>query len=198
MRIDGVKTLQSAFLSVEKDMNSITQAIFKNDRLCRLLGCTDPNKNPYEYHMSDAEKHNLFGTSIKITPKIKISPDAKNYIFITFDDFTANRTNPEFRDNAIYFDIVCHMDQWQWKNSGFALRPIRIAAELDSMFNNEKFSGIGRLEFKCASIKNYTDEYAGIGLMYEAIHGDDDKIPLPGDTEQERVFAQYFDEETDN
>lgn len=196
MRIDGIKTPQSAFLSIEKDMDNITKAIFKNERLCKLLHYTDPKLNPYSQpDLTSGEKASLFGQSIKITPKIKIDPDVKNYVFITFDDFTPNSSNPQFRDNAIYFDIVCHNEQWQWKDSGFALRPIRIAAELDSMFNNEKFSGIGRLEFKCASLKNYTDEYAGIGLMYEAIHGDDDKIPMPGNDEQERVFAQYFDEE---
>jgi len=194
MRIDGVKIPQSAFLSVEKDMDTITQSIFKNDRLCKLLISTDPNVNPYDYAVTGAEKQGLFGTSIKITPKIKINPDVKNYIFITFDDFTVNGSNPQFRDNAIYFDIVCHMDQWQWKNSGFALRPIRIAAEIDSMFNNQRFSGIGKLEFKCASIKNYTDEFAGISLMYEAIHSEDDKIPYPGDDVQKDAFAQYFDE----
>ena len=37
MRIDGVKTPKSSFLSMEKDMNLIVNKMFKNERLKRLL-----------------------------------------------------------------------------------------------------------------------------------------------------------------
>ena len=52
-------------------------------------------------------------------------------------------TNPAFRDNIISFDIVCHFDQWNLNN--FALRPYKIAAEIDSMFNNQRLTGIGKI-----------------------------------------------------
>jgi len=54
-------------------------------------------------------------------------------------------TNPAYRDNIISFDIVCHFDQWNLGN--FALRPYKIAAEIDSMFNNKRLTGIGKIEF---------------------------------------------------
>ena len=38
-----------------------------------------------------------------------------NYIIISFDKFAPSK-NPEFRDNVIEFDIVCHFDQWQMKD----------------------------------------------------------------------------------
>ena len=34
----------------------------------------------------------------------------------------------------IEFDIICHMDQWTLKD--FALRPFKIAAEIDTIFIN--------------------------------------------------------------
>jgi hypothetical protein len=48
----------------------------------------------------------------------------------------------------------------------FELRPMKIAAEIDSMFNDKHLTGIGTLEFFGASQMILTDEYAGICLMY--------------------------------
>jgi len=80
-------------------------------------------------------------------------------------------TNPEFRDNIISFDIVCHFDQWNLKD--FELRPYKIAAEIDSMVNRKKLTGIGTLEFLGANQIVLSDEFAGLTLMYQAIHGYD-------------------------
>jgi len=54
------------------------------------------------------------------------------YMIISFDNFIES-SNPEFRDNIIEFDIICHFEQWQLQD--FDLRPYRIAAELDSMLD---------------------------------------------------------------
>jgi hypothetical protein len=52
----------------------------------------------------------LFKKNIKIVPKLYIDGSVLNYIIISFDNFTPNATNPEFRDNIISFDIICHFD----------------------------------------------------------------------------------------
>jgi hypothetical protein len=85
----------------------------------------------------------LFKKNIKIIPKIYIDKTVLNYILITFDNFAPNATNPEFRDNLISFEVVCHFDQWNLGD--FKLRPYRIAAEIDTMFNNKHLTGIGKL-----------------------------------------------------
>jgi hypothetical protein len=66
-------------------------------------------------------------------PWISVDGEKKNYLVIKFDNFIPNENNPEFRNNLIEFDIICHYDLWQLKD--FELRPYKIAAELDSMFN---------------------------------------------------------------
>ena len=43
-----------------------------------------------------------------------------NYIILSCDNFTPSG-NPEFRDNVVEVDIICHFDQWQLKD--FKLRP---------------------------------------------------------------------------
>jgi hypothetical protein len=52
----------------------------------------------------------LLDRHIKIVPKLYIDGSVLNYIIISFDNFVPNATNPEFRDNLISFDIICHFD----------------------------------------------------------------------------------------
>ena len=59
--------------------------------------------------------------------------DKKNYLRITFDDFTPNATNTFYRDHVLEIKIICHFDDWDLDN--FELRPYRIAGEIDSMLD---------------------------------------------------------------
>ena len=163
---------ESSFLSLEKDTEIIVGLMMKNERLKKLLHYTtkDCLKQP---NLNEDETLELFGKNIKLIPKMEVDETILNYIFISFTDFKPNKTNPEFRDNKIEIGIICHFDQWQLND--FQLRPFRIAAEIDSMFNNSRLSGIGKLEFDGAERVVFDDEYAGICLYYYAIHGDEDK-----------------------
>ena len=75
----------------------------------------------------------------------------------------------------------------------FELRPYKIAAELDSMFNDKHLTGIGKLEFLGANQMILTDEYAGLCLMYQAIHGEEDKKNMPN-PKDEADFINNFNE----
>lgn len=188
MKIEGVKLPKSSFLSMEKDLEIIVNHICSNERLKRLLYYTtrDALDKP---NLTGEQSDELFTKNIKITPKLYIDHSVLNYIIINFDNFTPNVHNPEFRDNVIEFDIICHFDQWQLKD--FQLRPYRIAAELDSMLDNTKLTGIGELEFVGAQQIVLTDEYAGICLMYSAIHGEEDKKFMPNPNDEERFFQDF-------
>ena len=176
MKIENYQFPKSNFLSVDKDMSIITDYLMKNDRLKKLLHYTtkDCLDRP---RLTDDETLELFGKNIKIVPKLYVDNSVLNYIIVSFDNFTTNRTNPEFRDNIIEFDIICHFDQWQLKD--FQLRPYKIAAEIDSMLDGQRLTGIGKLEFLGANQMILTDEYAGLCLMYSAIHGEEDKKDAP-------------------
>ena len=189
MRIDGVKRPKSAFLSVEKDMELITRELLKNERFKRLLfyNSKDAMERP---NLTQEESLGLINKNIKIVPKLYVDGSVLSYVIINFDNFTSNQTNPEFRDNIIEFDIVCHFDQWQMND--FKLRPYRIAAEIDSMFDGKHLTGIGELEFvDCFQIL-LTSEYAGVCLRYAAIHGEEDKKPMASPTEQAKLEAEFY------
>ena len=172
MKIENYITPKSAFLSVEKDMNILVDLILKNDRLKKMLYYTsrDCLEKP---NLTLQQSNELFGKNIRLVPKLLIDGDVLNYIIISFDNFTTNASNPEFRNNIVEFDIVCHFDQWNLKD--FELRPYRIAAQLDSMLNTQRLTGIGKLDFIGCNQLILTEELAGLCLMYQVIHGEEDK-----------------------
>ena len=197
MKIDRTKALKSSFLSIEKDMGLIMQEMLKNERLKKLLFYTSADAlEPDKARLTPEESLSLIGTSIKNIPKIYIDNEVLNYVIINFDNFTPNPTNPEFRDNIIEFDILCHFKQWQLKD--FKLRPYRIAAEIDSMFDGKHLTGIGKLEFLGGTLIAQNDEFGGVALLYRAVHGEEDKWPLqpplPENSDKEYDAEDYWDE----
>lgn len=190
MKIQNYRLPKSSFLSVEKDLGILTDLFLRNKRLKKLLFYTtrDPLK---ESDLTDDQTYSLFGNQIKIVPKLTIDKQALNYVIISFNNFKRNMTNPQFRDNTISFHIMCHFDQWHLQD--FKLRPYLIAAEIDSMINEQHLTGIGTLHFRGATQAVLNDEFAGLVLTYDAIHGEEDKkfMPNPADDEQ---FIQDFNE----
>ena len=196
MRIDGYHIPKSSFLSMEKDTGIIINEILKNNRLKKLLYYTtsDAMEKP---NLTEDESLNLLGTNIKIVPKLYVDGSVLNYILINFDNFTPSE-NPEFRDNTIQFDIICHFDQWNLRD--YALRPYKIAGEIDSMFNLKKLTGIGYLEFMGATQIVLTDEFAGLCLMYRTVHGGEDEKYMPtypdknsGKIKEEQFIKEFKD-----
>ena len=180
---------KSSFLSVDKDMGLIVEMIMKNKNLKKMLHYTSKDclDKPA---LTEDETLALFGKNIKIVPKLQVDGSVLNYVIISFDNFTPS-SNPEFRDNIIEFDIICHFDQWHMKD--FQLRPYRIAAEIDSMFNDKHLTGIGTLQFLGANQMILNDEFGGFCLMYSATHGEEDKKNMPNPMDEEN-FIENFDE----
>lgn len=172
MKVNTYTYPKSSFLSLEKDMDIIVNLILKNERLKKLLFYTtkDCLNKP---NLTEEESLDLFEKNIKIVPYKKIIGTVENYLFISFDQFSLNKTNPQFKDNVVQFEILCDYEQWQMPD--YALRPYKIAAEIDSMLSEAKLSGIGQVHFLSAS-KVLLDDYGGLKLSYEVIHGGEDKI----------------------
>ena len=178
---------KSSFLSTEKDLDLIISGMLKNERLKRLLFHTTKDALNRK-NLTEDESVSLINKNIKIVPKLTVDGSVLNYIIISFDNFTPSE-NPEFRDNIIEFDIICHFDQWQLQD--FALRPYKIAGEIDSMFNGKHLTGIGTLNFLGANQIILTDEFAGLCLMYQAVHGEEDKKFMPNPADEEKFQEDW-------
>jgi hypothetical protein len=140
MKLREYKIPESSFLHLEKDMSLISELFLKNERLKKLLYYTTPDalNKP---SIGEENSYALFGKNIKMVPKLYIDKEILNYVVINFDNFTPNATNPEFRNNLIIFDIICHNSQWNLAD--FKLRPYKIAGEIDAMLDKKRFTGIG-------------------------------------------------------
>ena len=189
MRIDGIKKIESSFLSCEKDVETILKKLFiENPRggedLKRLLilntkDCLDNRESEvFNKTLQDKGKVSLLIQNgyIRLAPKITMPEheEIKSYILISFDNFTPNANNPEFRDCTITFDIICHTDYWDLGN--FRQRPIKILGYIDGLLNNARLSGIGTLNFMGVNQLILNEHLSGYTLMYRAIHGSDDLI----------------------
>ena len=81
----------------------------KNKNLCKILYYTDRDALDHPA-LTDAQKRELMGKNIKIVPKLYVDGSVLAYIIISMDNFTPS-SSPQFRDNIITFDIICHFDQ---------------------------------------------------------------------------------------
>lgn len=181
----------SSFLSCEKDIEEILKKLFitshpYSEELKRLLviNTKDCLENDGETVLKTLNQMTLPQLRkqgyIKLEPKIKIKEheEVKTYIIISCDNFVPNATNPYYRDCTVTFDIICHTDYWDLGN--YRLRPLKIAGYIDGILNNARLSGIGTFQFLGCSQLILDENLSGYTLMFQAIHGNDDKIPVEG------------------
>ena len=192
MKRDLVRTkpLTSSFLSYEKDVETILRKLFienrpYSDMLKRLLvietkDCLDNTESKvYEEVLKNMTLARLREEGyIKLEPKIRMPEheEIKAYIIISFDNFTINETNPQFRDCIVNFDILCHTDYWDIGN--YRIRPLKIAGYIDGILNETRLSGIGKFHFLGCNQLVLNEDLSGYTLSYKAVHGSDDQIPL--------------------
>lgn len=185
----AVTNFYSSFLSCEKDTETILKKLFiesrpYSDELKRLLvintkDCLDNlTSEVYKTKLKDMSLAKLREEGyIKLEPKIRFPEheEVKSYIIISFDNFTPNAENPQFRDCTVSFDIICHTDYWDIGN--YRLRPLKIVGYIDGLLNNAKLSGIGTFNFAGCNELILNEDLSGYTLSYRAIHGSDDIIP---------------------
>lgn len=183
------KKISSSFLNYEKDIETILRKLFiesqpYSDTLKRLLviNTKDCLTNlDSEIYLNKLKEMNLAKLRqekyVQLMPKIRIPEheEIKTYLILAMGDYQMNRTNPQFRNNMIYFYIICHTDYWEMDN--YQIRPLKIAGYIDGLLNECKLSGIGTLHFAGCDMIVQDENLSGYVLAYEAVHGSDDQIP---------------------
>ena len=164
---------KSSFLSMEKDYAEIVNKMLSNQRLLKLLYYRQKDCLQGA-DLTQEQIYSMINNQIKIIPMLQVTTECPIYVLILMDNFKPNATNPEFRDCNIVFCILCHPDHWNLGN--FQLRPQKIAGEIDAIFNNQKLSGIGTLQFYDGDTILMDDDLMGMMLVYKAIHGIEDQI----------------------
>lgn len=195
MRKDLTKPdIRSSFLSCEKDTETILQRLFIESRpysdiLKKLLIVNTKDCLTAEGAKASAMQKAIDSKNLKalideqyirLSPKIRLGEheEVKAYILISFDNFTPNANNPEYRDCTVTFDIICHTDYWNLDN--YQQRPLKIVGYIDGILNETKLSGIGNFHFMGCNQLILNEDLSGYTLMYRAVHDvdGDDKIPV--------------------
>ena len=167
MKMDLVQTQETTFLTAQKDLFKIVQKFINNEKLKKLLFY--PVKDALDReNLTSEETLGLLHKNIRVIPKLQVNEDVQSYIIIGFDGFTTNTKNPEYRDNIITFDVICHFDSWVMEN--YQLRPYLIMGEIDGMLNKSKLNGIGTVEFIGANQLLLSSDLAGFSLTYRVIN----------------------------
>lgn len=167
MKVNLFERQETTFATAQKDLFKLVQQLIANEKLKKLLfyQTKDALEKPA---LSSEETLGLIHKNIRVIPKLEIDEEVESYIIITFDNFTTNATNPEFRDNTITFDIICHLDNWIMEN--YQLRPYMIMGEIDGMLNKKKLNGIGEIDFMGANQLILSPDLAGFSLVYRVIN----------------------------
>lgn len=185
MKLDWMEKIESSFLSCGKDTKRILKRLFVDNReysekLKRLLVVNTPDCLDTSKYQKDIENMDVAALIkngyIRTTPKIRMPEheEVKAYILLSFDNFTPSE-NPQFRDNIVTFDIVCHTDYWNIND--FVLRPLEIAGYIDGLLHDTKLTGIGTFQFFGCDKFTLSEEISGYSLSFSAVHGSDDRIP---------------------
>lgn len=176
--------LRSSFLSFEKDVETIVRKLFienrpHSDELKRLLciSAKDALEGDYKAEIDKISIADLMDEYVLITPKVKQEEfeEEKSIILISFDNFSVNQNNSEFRDCIVHFDILCNFKNWDLGN--YRIRPLKIAGYIDGVLDNQRLSGLGTFQFQSCNEIIYDDNIGGYSLMFSAIHFTEDEIP---------------------
>ena len=179
----------SSFLSCQKDLQGILRRLFVesqpySDDLKRLLvintkDCLDnEHKQFYDQKIKDVSLAYLREKGyIKFQPLIKVfqHEELKSYLIFSFDDFSPNRQNPQFRNRIVFIDVLCHSDHWDLGK--FRLRPLKICGYIDGILNNSRLSGIGTFQFMGCNRITLDENWSGYTLIYSSVNGTDDVLP---------------------
>lgn len=140
-------------------MNEILTKLLSNQNLCKYIyyPVSSPLTQPT---ITDTKK--LLFTYISPIPILpSVTDTAKSFIIVTLDDFNLGKS---FKVSKVVFDIVCHVDLW--KIDGGKLRPFRIMHEIDTLYNEQRIFGIGKLNFDGGRRIIINDKFQGYQLRY--------------------------------
>ena len=155
---------QRRFAVLGDNAFTIANKLVSNQNLCRLLKyqTRDALSDKYE----NVNGIDLLHKQILIVPKVfDDSTQKMSYVIAVFHNYIINVFNSEFKTATIRFDIACPYDEWLLDER--SLRPYLIMQEIDTMFNTQKLSGIGTLQFERADPLTLTPWIGGYSMRYK-------------------------------
>jgi hypothetical protein len=152
---------QGNFSNIGEQLQKILLEFIANDTLTKLI---------YYTHSTPMSEPSLDNPNILLNTQIypqtyKPPTDrATVYIFVYFDNFYKDNSNPYFKHGNLNVSIVCHRDLWVMKD---AIRPYEIMNEIDNILNRKNVSGaLSKEWFSRATYLAVSDLYNCMSLTY--------------------------------
>lgn len=144
-------------------INNTLLTLIGSQDLCKLLYYNSPNPLS-EPDISDT--YSLLFSKIYPVPKLLYAADeAGSLLTVIFDEFQLGG-NVGYKNGTIVFNIISHIDTWRIDGG---LRPYSIANEIDTIFNNKRIAGIGKMVFDRMRFLWVNDKFSGYTLEYKII-----------------------------
>lgn len=165
------KETQRRFAVMGKNTFLIANKLMSDQTICRLLKYQTKSPLLEQDPITGKAQPNVDGVDlinkqILIIPKIyDDSTEKMSYITAIFDNYVVNQINPEFKVATIRFDIACPYDEWLLHDQ--SLRPYLIMQKVDELFNEQKLSGIGNLQFWRADALTLSPWIGGYSMRYK-------------------------------
>lgn len=155
---------QRRFAVMGDNLFKILNKLVSNQNLCRLLKYQ--NSNPLDKEeLEDVDGIDLINKQIVIVPKVPENGDMEcSFVIVVFDKYIVNPNNDDFKLCTLRFEIVCPYEEWLLDESN--LRPYLIMQEIDEMFNQQRVSGIGKLQFSHCVPLTLSPQLGGYTMYY--------------------------------
>ena len=154
------------FVELNKSLDKFLMKLISSQDLCKMLSY-DVTSALVKDDLEDTSE--LLFTKIFPFPKdVKLLEKASSILIVGFDNFRPINAGT-FNSNIIYFVILCHQTLWRLNGDadcGLKLRPYLLMNEIAKLFNGQRVTGIGTLEFNGAN-QIRDGEYFGFQLAYK-------------------------------
>lgn len=145
-----------------ENLTIIMDALCGNEKLRKYL----MNTTPDPLNGPDVTYQEVFGSSIRVVPKITAKEDSNSVVVLYYSRFDPNEGNSETFDVILMVEIFVPMTQWLVRDERNNLRPFLIMGEVVKALNGLEVDGIGRMELYNGQLNFLTEEMSSYRLAF--------------------------------
>ena len=138
--------------------------LLESQNLCKYLyyNNSEPLNNP---DIDDTSS--LLFKKIYTIPKLPdVSNEQGSYLVVMLDSVKLDN-NLTVKEVIVKFHIIVHINQWVING---ALRPYKIIHEIETLLNNQRITGIKKMQMDHVKFKKVNNDFFGYKLYYKIVN----------------------------
>jgi len=155
----------SRFAELNINITDLMLEFINNSDLCKLLYYND--NNPLSQSVLTNPVDSLMYKNIYPYPFIpSVETEECSFINLILNNFGLSN-NIAFKNGNITVDVIVHTNLWILIDG--TMRVFKIMEEIDTILNNQRLAGIGKLSFEYGSLLCLSKEFVGYSLNYKNV-----------------------------